>query len=47
MSMLMSLKGGVLRGKEEVDAIRALHEHFPKARVTLVLWCRRHAFQKA
>ena len=29
------LKGGVLRGDEEVDAIRALHERFPQARVTL------------
>jgi glucarate dehydratase len=29
------LKGGVLRGDEEVDAIRALHERFPNARVTL------------
>ncbi|HET7402580.1 MAG TPA: enolase C-terminal domain-like protein, partial [Usitatibacter sp.] len=29
------LKGGVLRGEEEIEAIRALHEHFPKARVTL------------
>jgi glucarate dehydratase len=29
------LKGGVLRGEEEVDAIRALHERFPNARVTL------------
>ncbi|MBS0445655.1 MAG: glucarate dehydratase [Proteobacteria bacterium] len=29
------LKGGVLRGDEEVEAIRALHERFPKARVTL------------
>ncbi|MGJ3704108.1 glucarate dehydratase [Variovorax sp. AFSI2.2] len=29
------LKGGVLRGEEEVEAIRALHERFPKARVTL------------
>ena len=29
------LKGGVLRGDEEVDAIRALHERFPRARVTL------------
>ena len=29
------LKGGVLRGDEEVDAIRALHERFPEARVTL------------
>jgi glucarate dehydratase len=29
------LKGGVLRGEEEVDAIRALHERFPQARVTL------------
>ena len=29
------LKGGVLRGEEEVEAIVALHERFPKARVTL------------
>ena len=29
------LKGGVLRGEQEVDAIRALHERFPRARVTL------------
>ncbi|MEJ8815139.1 glucarate dehydratase [Variovorax ureilyticus] len=29
------LKGGVLRGDEEVDAIIALHERFPEARVTL------------
>ena len=29
------LKGGVLKGDAEVDAIRALHERFPKARVTL------------
>jgi glucarate dehydratase len=29
------LKGGVLRGEEEVDAIRALHERFPQAHVTL------------
>ncbi len=29
------LKGGVLRGEEEVEAVRALHEHFPKARITL------------
>lgn len=29
------LKGGVLRGEEEVDAIRALHARFPQARVTL------------
>jgi glucarate dehydratase len=29
------LKGGVLRGDEEVEAVRALHERFPKARVTL------------
>jgi glucarate dehydratase len=29
------LKGGVLRGEEEVEAIRALHERFPGARVTL------------
>ena len=29
------LKGGALRGEEEVEAIRALHEAFPEARVTL------------
>lgn len=29
------LKGGVLRGEEEVEAIRALHERFPNARITL------------
>jgi len=29
------LKGGVLAGDAEVDAIRALHERFPTARVTL------------
>ncbi|MBL8345682.1 MAG: glucarate dehydratase [Rubrivivax sp.] len=29
------LKGGVLEGAAEVAAIRALHERFPKARVTL------------
>lgn len=29
------LKGGVFRGEEEVDAIIALHEAFPAARVTL------------
>lgn len=29
------LKGGVLRGEEEVEAVRALHERFPTARVTL------------
>jgi glucarate dehydratase len=29
------LKGGVLRGDEEVDAIVALHEAFPDARITL------------
>jgi glucarate dehydratase len=29
------LKGGVLRGEDEVDAIRALHARFPHARVTL------------
>lgn len=29
------LKGGVLRGEEEVEAIRAVHERFPQARVTL------------
>jgi glucarate dehydratase len=29
------LKGGVLRGEEEIEAIHALHERFPTARVTL------------
>jgi glucarate dehydratase len=29
------LKGGVLRGDEEVEAVTALHERFPDARVTL------------
>lgn len=29
------LKGGVLRGEQEVEVIRALHERFPQARVTL------------
>ncbi len=29
------LKGGVLRGEEEVEAIRALAQRFPEARVTL------------
>ena len=29
------LKGGVLRGDEEVEAVIALHERFPSARVTL------------
>ena len=29
------LKGGVLRGDDEVDAMRALHERFPDARITL------------
>jgi glucarate dehydratase len=29
------LKGGVVRGEEEVEAVRALHERFPRARVTL------------
>lgn len=29
------LKGGVLRGEEEMEAVRALHERFPQARVTL------------
>ena len=29
------LKGGVLRGDAEVDAVTALHERFPQARVTL------------
>ena len=29
------LKGGVLRGEDEVEAVKAIHERFPKARVTL------------
>jgi glucarate dehydratase len=29
------LKGGALRAEEEIDAIKALHERFPTARVTL------------
>ena len=29
------LKGGVLRGEEEIEAVTALHERFPTARVTL------------
>ena len=29
------LKGGVLRGEDEVAAVTALHERYPKARVTL------------
>jgi len=29
------LKGGVLRGAEEIEAVCALHERFPRARVTL------------
>jgi glucarate dehydratase len=29
------LKGGVLSGEEEVEAVAALHERFPKARITL------------
>src|SRR6185369_437183 len=29
------LKGGVLSGEREVEALRALHERFPQARVTL------------
>ena len=29
------LKGGVLRGEDEIEAVRALHEGFPQARVTL------------
>ncbi len=29
------LKGGVLRGEEEIDAVTALHERFPQARITL------------
>lgn len=29
------LKGGVLRGEEEIEAVAALHARFPKARITL------------
>jgi glucarate dehydratase len=29
------LKGGALRAEEEIEAVRALHERFPNARVTL------------
>lgn len=29
------LKGGVLRGDDEVEAVTALHERFPQARITL------------
>lgn len=29
------LKGGVLRGEEEIEAVTALAEHFPEARITL------------
>ncbi|MBV8621764.1 MAG: glucarate dehydratase, partial [Curvibacter sp.] len=29
------LKGGVLRGEAEIEAVTALHERFPQARVTL------------
>ena len=29
------LKGGVLRGAEEIESVTALHERFPEARVTL------------
>ncbi len=29
------LKGGVLRGEEEIEAVTALHERFPEARITL------------
>ena len=29
------LKGGVLRGEEEIEVVKALHERFPKARVTI------------
>ena len=29
------LKGGALRAEEEIDAVKALHERFPQARVTL------------
>ncbi|MDD5333756.1 MAG: glucarate dehydratase [Rhodoferax sp.] len=29
------LKGGVLRGAEEIETVKALHERFPQARITL------------
>ena len=29
------LKGGALRAEEEIEAVRALHERFPRARVTI------------
>lgn len=29
------LKGGVLRGEEEIETVKALHERFPQARITL------------
>jgi glucarate dehydratase len=29
------LKGGVLRGEEEIEAVKALHARFPQARITL------------
>ena len=29
------LKGGVLRAEEEIEAVKALHQRFPKARVTI------------
>ncbi|WP_088278905.1 glucarate dehydratase [Ideonella sp. A 288] len=29
------LKGGVLRGEEEIEAVTALHQRFPQARVTI------------
>ena len=29
------LKGGVLRGEEEIEAVTALHERFPEGRITL------------
>lgn len=29
------LKGGVLRGAEEIEVVKALHERFPQARITL------------
>jgi len=42
------LKGGVLSGEEEVEAITALHERFPEARVTLDPnggWLLKHAIR--
>jgi glucarate dehydratase len=32
---VFKLKGGALRAEEEIESVKALHERFPKARVTL------------